>query len=56
MLALISFGDAETWTGQPDQAESHLEQAVALFGEMDMRYWLEQAEAERRKLGDSSKG
>ncbi|HEX5289405.1 MAG TPA: LuxR C-terminal-related transcriptional regulator, partial [Streptosporangiaceae bacterium] len=30
VLALISFGDAETWTGQPDQAESHLEQAVAL--------------------------
>ena len=29
-LALISLGNAETWTGRPDQAESHLEQAVAL--------------------------
>jgi len=29
-LALISLGNAETWTGQLDQAESHLEQAVAL--------------------------
>jgi LuxR family maltose regulon positive regulatory protein len=29
-LALISLGNAETWTGRLDQAESHLEQAVAL--------------------------
>ena len=29
-LALISLGDAETWTGRLDQAESHLEQVVAL--------------------------
>jgi LuxR family transcriptional regulator, maltose regulon positive regulatory protein len=29
-LALISLGNAETWTGRPDQAEWHLEQAVAL--------------------------
>jgi LuxR family transcriptional regulator, maltose regulon positive regulatory protein len=29
-LALISLGNAETWTGQFDQAESHLEQAIAL--------------------------
>ena len=38
------------------RAHAHLEQAVGLFDEMDMRYWLEQAEAERRMLGDSSKG
>jgi len=30
VLALISLGNAETWTGQLDQAELHLEQAVAL--------------------------
>ncbi len=29
-LALISLGDSETWTGYPDQAEAHLDQAVAL--------------------------
>ncbi len=29
-LALISLGDSETWTGQPAQAEAHLDQAVAL--------------------------
>ena len=29
-LALLEIGDAETWTGRLDQAESHLEQAIAL--------------------------
>jgi LuxR family maltose regulon positive regulatory protein len=29
-LALISLGNAETWTGRLEAAESHLEQAVAL--------------------------
>jgi LuxR family transcriptional regulator, maltose regulon positive regulatory protein len=29
-LALVEIGDSETWTGRLDQAESHLEQAIAL--------------------------
>jgi LuxR family transcriptional regulator, maltose regulon positive regulatory protein len=29
-LALVSLGNAETWTGHIDQAEPHLEQAIAL--------------------------
>jgi LuxR family maltose regulon positive regulatory protein len=29
-LALVKIGDSQTWTGQLDQAESHLEQGVAL--------------------------
>ncbi|HEV2253349.1 MAG TPA: AAA family ATPase, partial [Streptosporangiaceae bacterium] len=29
-LALVKIGDTETWTGRLDQAESHLEQGVAL--------------------------
>jgi len=29
-LALVEIGDAETWTGRLDQAESHLEQGAAL--------------------------
>jgi len=29
-LALLEIGDAETWTGRLDQAELHLDQAVAL--------------------------
>jgi LuxR family maltose regulon positive regulatory protein len=30
VLALLGLGDTETWTGRPDQAELHLEQAAAL--------------------------
>jgi LuxR family maltose regulon positive regulatory protein len=37
-LALISLGNAETWTGRPDQAESHLEQAVALARRIERPY------------------
>ena len=29
-LALLEIGDAETWTGRLDQAQPHLEQAIAL--------------------------
>ena len=29
-MALVEIGDSETWAGRLDQAESHLEQAVAL--------------------------
>jgi tetratricopeptide (TPR) repeat protein len=29
-LALVKIGDTETWTGRLDQAESHLEQGIAL--------------------------
>jgi class 3 adenylate cyclase/tetratricopeptide (TPR) repeat protein len=51
-LALARIGRQSGDTG----ARRHLEQALALFGEMDMRYWLEQAEAERRAFGEASKG
>ncbi len=37
-LALISLGNAETWTGQLDQAELHLEQAVALAHRIGQPY------------------
>ena len=36
-------------------ASQHLEHAVTLFGEMDMRFWMEQAEAEKRVFGGGSK-
>ncbi len=36
-------------------AEQHLERATTLFGEMDMRFWLEQAEAEKQAFGGTSK-
>jgi class 3 adenylate cyclase/tetratricopeptide (TPR) repeat protein len=36
-------------------ARQHLERATTLFGEMDMRFWMEQAEAEKRAFGGPSK-
>jgi tetratricopeptide (TPR) repeat protein len=37
-------------TDQREQAREHLTAATALYREMDMRFWLEQAEAESRAL------
>jgi hypothetical protein len=35
----------------PARAREHLTTAVAMFRDMDMRLWLERADAERRALG-----
>jgi LuxR family transcriptional regulator, maltose regulon positive regulatory protein len=37
-LALLEIGDAETWTGRIDQAEPHLEQAIALARRIEAPY------------------
>ena len=37
-LALLEIGNAETWTGRLDQAESHLDQAVALARRIQWPY------------------
>jgi class 3 adenylate cyclase/tetratricopeptide (TPR) repeat protein len=37
-------------TGQHEQARDHLTTATTMYREMDMRFWLEQAEAELRSL------
>jgi hypothetical protein len=37
-------------TGKSEQAREHLTTATAMYREMDMRFWLEQAEAEVREL------
>jgi hypothetical protein len=37
-------------TGKGEQAREHLTTATTMYREMDMRYWLEQAEAEMREL------
>jgi LuxR family maltose regulon positive regulatory protein len=67
-LALISLGDAETWTGRLDQAESHLEQVVALArrigrphlefralmqqGQIELSRWLPRAAERSRQAID----
>ena len=38
-------------TGKREQAQEHLTTATTMYREMDMRYWLEQAEAELKELG-----
>jgi hypothetical protein len=37
-------------TGDRQQAREHLAIATTMYREMDMRFWLEQAEAEMREL------
>jgi len=36
--------------GKRDQAQEHLTTAIAMYREMDMRFWPEQAEAEMKEL------
>jgi hypothetical protein len=38
-------------TCKREQAQEHLATAMAMYGEMGMRFWLEQAQAELRGLG-----
>jgi tetratricopeptide (TPR) repeat protein len=37
-------------TGKPQRAQEHLTTAAAMYGEMDMRFWFEQAQAELKGL------
>jgi len=36
--------------GQREQAQDHLTTAAAMYSEMDMRFWLEKAEAALKEL------
>jgi len=46
----LGLGKLYRRTGKADQAREHLTTATAMYREMDMRFWLEQAEAEMREL------
>jgi hypothetical protein len=41
----LGLGKLYRRTGQPEQAREHLTSATTMCREMDMRFWLEQAEA-----------
>jgi hypothetical protein len=41
----LGFGTLFQRTGKREQAGEHLATAITLYREMDMRFWLEQAEA-----------
>jgi class 3 adenylate cyclase/tetratricopeptide (TPR) repeat protein len=46
----LGLGKLYGRTGEREQAREHLTTATTMYREMDMRFWLEQAEAEMRKL------
>jgi class 3 adenylate cyclase/tetratricopeptide (TPR) repeat protein len=47
----LGLGKLHRRRGDREKAEEHLTTAIAMFREMGMTYWPEQAEAEMRKLG-----
>src|SRR5262245_52619810 len=46
----VGLGRLERRTGRREQAQEHLTAATTMYREMDMRFWLEQAEAEVSEL------
>ena len=42
----LGLGKLSRHTGKREQAREHLTTATAMYREMDMRFWLEQAESE----------
>jgi hypothetical protein len=45
----LGLGKLSRGTGKSEQAQEHLTTATTMYREMDMRFWLEQAEAELRR-------
>jgi hypothetical protein len=46
----LGLGTLYRCAGQREQAQEHLTTATTMYWEMDMRFWLEQAEAEIKAL------
>ena len=46
----LGLGKLYRRTGKRDQAHEHLTTATTMYREMDMRFWLEKAEAESQAL------
>jgi len=51
LTATSGLGKLYQRTGKPERAEEHLTTATAMYREMDMRFWLEKAEAETMEPG-----
>ena len=47
----LGLGKLSRRTGKREQAQEHLTTATTMYREMDMRFWLEQAEAGMTELG-----
>ena len=52
----LGLGRLYQRTAKREQAHEHLTTAMMMYREMDMRYWLEQAEVEMRELGQMAAG
>jgi tetratricopeptide (TPR) repeat protein len=50
----LGLGKLYRRTGKGQEAQEHVITATTMYREMDMRFWLEQAEAEMRELGAGS--
>jgi tetratricopeptide (TPR) repeat protein len=50
----LGLGKLYWRTGKREQAQEHLGTATTMYREMDMRFWLEQAEAELKELQHGS--
>ncbi len=52
LVAHCHFGLSKLYrrTGKHEQAQEYLTTATTMYREMDMRFWLEQAEAELAQL------
>jgi tetratricopeptide (TPR) repeat protein len=46
----LGLGKLYRRTGKREQAQEHLTTALTMYREMDMRFWLEKADAEVREL------
>jgi hypothetical protein len=46
----LGLGKPYRRAGKPQDAQDHLSTATTMYGEMDMGFWLRQAEAELRSL------
>ena len=46
----LGLGKLYRLAAQREQAQKHLTTATTMYREMDMRFWLEQAEVEKKEL------
>ena len=52
----LGLGKLSRRTGNREQTREHLTTAATMYREMDMTYWLEQADAELRQCTGSATG
>jgi hypothetical protein len=46
----LGLGKLYRRTGKRQEAQQHLATAITMYREMDMNFWLEQAESENKEL------